>query len=55
VVTPMTEMSMLPRTSSPRGRCSPSVSGNEPSPSAAPPSPTPRRRKARIRALTVAA
>lgn len=37
------------------GRCSPSVSGNEPSPSAAPPSPTPRRRKARIRALTVAA
>jgi IS605 OrfB family transposase len=37
------------------GRCSPSVSGNESSPSAAPPSPTSRRRKARIRALTVAA
>jgi IS605 OrfB family transposase len=37
------------------GRCSPSVSGNESSPSAAPPSPTSLRRKARIRALTVAA
>jgi transposase len=37
------------------GRCSPSVDGNESSPSAAPPSPTSRRRKARIRALTVAA
>jgi putative transposase len=37
------------------GRCSPSLRGNESSPSDAPPSPTPRRRKARIRALTVAA
>jgi putative transposase len=37
------------------GRCSPSVSGNESSPSGAPPSPASRRRKARISALTVAA
>ena len=37
------------------GRCSPSVCGNESSPSDAPPSPTSRRRKAWIRALTVAA
>jgi putative transposase len=36
------------------GRCSPSVSGNEPQSSDAPPSPTSRRRK-RINALTVAA
>ena len=33
------------------GRCSPSVSGNEPSLSAQPPGPTSSRRKARIRAL----
>jgi putative transposase len=37
------------------GRCSPSVCGNEPSPSTAPPSPTSRRRKAGMRAMTVAA
>jgi IS605 OrfB family transposase len=37
------------------GRCSPSMYGNELSPSDAPPSPTSRRREARIRALTVAA
>jgi putative transposase len=37
------------------GRCAPSVSGNESKPSEAPPSPTSRRRKARIRAPTVAA
>jgi putative transposase len=37
------------------GSCSPSVYGNEPKPSGAPPSPTSRRRKARISALTVAA
>jgi putative transposase len=37
------------------GRCSPSVRGNKPKPSEAPPSPTSRRRKARISALTVVA
>jgi hypothetical protein len=37
------------------GRCSPSMYGNESSPSAAPPSPTSRRRKARSSALMVAA
>jgi putative transposase len=37
------------------GRCSPSVCGNEPKPSDAPPRPTARRRKARVSALTVAA
>jgi putative transposase len=37
------------------GRCSPSVSGNEPSLSAQPPSPTDCRRDARISALRVAA
>jgi putative transposase len=37
------------------GRRSPSMCGNESSPSGAPPSPTSRRRKARIRARTVAA
>jgi putative transposase len=36
------------------GRCSPSVSGNESAPSEASPGSTSRRRKARIRALTVA-
>jgi putative transposase len=37
------------------GRCSPSVRGNKPKPSEAPPSPTSRRRKARISALTAVA
>src|SRR5450755_2663202 len=37
------------------GRCSPSVSGNEPSLSAPPPSPTDSRREARISALKAAA
>jgi putative transposase len=37
------------------GRCSPSVSGNEPSLSAQPPSPTDSRRKARVSALKAAA